>query len=402
MSDHTHVIFPKDTSARSKEAYRVTAIGAVLNAFLAIGKMAAGIYGSSTAMIADAVHSFSDLVTDAIVYISTHIASKEADQDHPYGHGRAETIGTAVLGFTLIIVGIFIVFEVIERLIGGELLTPTWPAITGAIVSIVVKEALYQYTAKVGAKINNEIIIANAWHHRSDAISSIAALVGIAGAMMGYPLLDPLAAIVVVFMIVKIGWEIAWKAMSELMDTSLPADKVKEIRDIIMSTEGVLRYHELRARKLGADIFVDAHILVQPNISVSEAHNIAETARFRLKENVGVADALIHIDAEEDIDYELMLVNRREVEKRIVLETKKIEGLKNVSDIIIHYLKKKVCVEFNVDMDDSVSIGEAKSKMVALRDELVRGDMIDMAVISGRLTDGLLESDFVEGRNENP
>ncbi len=396
MSEHHTLISPKASQARTKEAIRVTLIGALINLLLAIGKFVAGVMGSSAAMIADAVHSLSDLITDAIVYLSTMIASKEADDDHPYGHGRAETIGGAVLGVALMLAGFFIVMEVVEKLMAGNLGAPTWPALIGAIVSIISKEALYRYTAKVGTRINNGAIIANAWHHRTDAFSSIAALAGIGGAMMGFPLLDPLAAILVVFLVVKVGWEIARNAVGDLMDATLPEERLKEIHEALVSTGGARQYHDLRARKLGADVFVDVHLLVQPNISVSEAHNIAETARFNLKEKANVADALVHIDVEEDMDYELMLIDREKVEEKIKCETRKIEGLNNISDVIIHYLRKKVCVEFNVDIDDDVTIAEAKRKIALLRENLLKEEKIDMAVIRGRLTEGLLESEFME------
>lgn len=400
MSEHHTLIIPKGSQARSREAIRVTAVGAIINLLLAIGKLVAGVMGSSAAMIADAVHSLSDLGTDAIVYVSTKIASKGADDDHPYGHGRAETIGGAALGVALMLVGFFIVVEVVERLIAGNLNIPKWPALIGAIVSIIAKEVLYRYTAKVGKRIKNEAIIANAWHHRTDAFSSIAALAGIGGAMMGFPILDPLAAILVVFLVVKVGWDIAKNAVGDLMDVRLPKERIKEIHDVLISTGGVRQYHDLRTRKLGADVFVDVHVLVQPNISVSEAHNIAETARFNLKDKAQVADALVHIDAEEDMDYELMLIDRGLVEKKIMQETMKIEGLKDISDVIIHYLKKKVCVEFNVDIDDNVTIAEAKRKMALLRENLIKEEKIDMAVIRGRLTEGLLESDFMGDEKE--
>ena len=396
MRYHSALIEPPGPKERAAEAARVTIIGAVANILLAAGKLVAGILGSSAAMVADAAHSLSDLVTDAFVFISVRIAAQEADEEHPYGHGRAETIGAAALGAALVVIGFFIVLEVADTLVENRVTAPTWIAAAAAVVSIVVKEALYYYTAMVGKKQNNEVIIANAWHHRTDSLSSVAALVGIGGAMMGFTLLDPLAAVVVVFMIVKIGGEIAWKALQDLMDVAMPPEKLTRIHNTIRNTEGVLSFHELRTRKLGTDVFVDVHIQVQPNISVSEAHNIAETVRYNLKKEAGVADALVHIDAEEDQSYKLIDIDKKEVEKKIRDKALRTEGVKDVSELIFHYLNGKVCVDFNVDMDDSLTIGEAKRKIERLRRELLEDEIIDTAVIRGRLTSGVLESHFEE------
>ena len=294
-----------------------------MNLVLAIGKFLAGWLGSSQALIADAVHSLSDLATDIVAYFSIRIASHGADEKHPYGHGRAETIGAALIGVALCFVGIGLVAGVVEKLLTGALLVPTWPAIAGAVGSIVMNEWLYQYSVRVGRRQKNETIIANAWHHRSDSLSSVAALLGVLGAMFGFPILDPLAAIVVVYMIVKVGWEIADKSVRELMDETAPPEKMDEIRKTIMSVNGVRQYHELRTRGVGADLFVDAHILVAPDISVSEAHNIAETVRADLKEKAEVTDALVHIDAEEDIHYKIVRFDRQKLEKTIGAEGRK-------------------------------------------------------------------------------
>lgn len=396
MNDHTRapLIEMSKGGLRAYETARVTVIGAIANVLLAAVKFAAGVFGHSAAMVADAAHSLSDLVTDAVVFISVRIAAHEADEEHPYGHGRAETIGTAAVGAALILIGLFILLDVIDDLIHGLLPAPTWLAAAAAVVSIVVKEGLYHYTARVGRKHDNDAVVANAWHHRTDSLSSVAALAGIGGAMMGFALLDPLAAIVVVFMIAKVGWEITWKALQDLMDVSVAPEKLRKIREVISGTEGVRRFHELRTRRLGADIFVDAHIQVQPNISVSEAHNIAETVRHNLKKQAGAADALIHIDAEEDINYRIVRIDKGRVEKEIRDEAARIGGIKDVSEMIFHYLNGKVCVDFNVDMDDSLTIGQAKSKIAGLRERILQGESVDNAVIRGRLTDGVLETHF--------
>ncbi|MBI4667112.1 MAG: cation diffusion facilitator family transporter [Nitrospinae bacterium] len=383
---------------RTAEAWNVTVAGAVVNMGLVGIKFAAGFIGSSQALIADAVHSLSDLLTDLFLLVTIKVAGKEADEQHPYGHGRAETIGSLVMGGSLLGVGLFILFEIVQKITGGPITTPTWVAAWGAAASILIKEALFFYTLRVGKKISNQSIIANAWEHRSDSLSAVAALLGILGAIAGFPLLDPLAAIVVVFMVEKVGWEIFWQALKDLMDTSLPPEQMKEIKAVIMKTDGVIHFHELRTRRLGADIFVDVHVMVQPNISISEAHNVSETVRDNLRKKAGVADALVHIDAEFDVYYKIIDTNRARVEELVKKEAESIDGVKGVSELIFHLLGGKVMVDFNVDFDDTVTIGEARERVKKLHDNLLRHQGLDMAVIRGRLTQGVLEHEFYPPR----
>jgi cation diffusion facilitator family transporter len=398
MPEHLFSRSKRGREQRTSEATKVTVIGAVVNLFLVAGKLAAGIAGSSQALVADAMHSFSDLATDVFLLFTVKIAGKEADAEHPYGHGRAETMGSMVMGGSLILVGLFIVYEVIVKMtMGATLPIPTWPALLGAAVSIVVKEALFRYTFIVGKRINNQSVIANAWEHRSDSLSAIAALIGIAGAMIGFPIMDPLAAIVVVFMIEKVGWDIFWEAIKDLMDTSLPKEQMEDIINVISGTRGVARFHELRTRRLGEDIFVDVHIIVQPNISISEAHNTAETVRGNLQNKAGVADALVHIDAEDDGDYHVMDVNRDDLEKKARDAAMGIAGVRDASEVIIHMLNGKVCVDFNVEMDGSLTIAQAQALADKIKQKLIVNGSADIVVIRNRLTAKALESDFYKG-----
>ncbi len=372
---------------RAHEAKKVTIVGSILNLALAIGKFAAGIIGGSSAMIADAFHSLTDLVTDGMIYLSVSIASQEADEDHPYGHGRAETIGAAATGAALVLVGIGLTIKIVENLVSGELTIPTWPALIAGVISIIVKEALYHYTVRVGRKYNNQAIVANAWHHRTDSISSIAAFIGIGGAMIGFPILDPIAAIFVVFMIAKAGWEICWDALQELMDVSVSPEETAEFEKIIKETEGVISHHELKTRKVGGDKFVDVHIQVQPKISVSEAHNIAETVRANLQNRAKVTDALVHIDAEEDMYYRLAKVDRGLIEEKVRAFAEPVEGIDGISNLTIHYLGGKTFLELDIDIDDNVTIAQAKDKVATLKAEIERDELIHGAVIHGKLTD---------------
>ena len=398
MPEHLFPRHRRGREERTSEATKATVIGAVANLLLVAGKLAAGIAGSSQALVADAMHSFSDLATDVFLLFTVKVAGKKADAEHPYGHGRAETMGSMVMGGSLILVGLFIVYEVIVKMtVGGTLPIPTWPALLGAAVSIVVKEALFRYTFIVGKRINNQSVIANAWEHRSDSLSAIAALTGIAGAMLGFPVMDPLAAIVVVFMIEKVGWDIFWEAVKDLMDTSLPREQMEEIIKVISGTRGVARFHELRTRRLGEDIFVDVHIIVQPNISISEAHNTAETVRGNLQNKADVADALVHIDAEDDFNYQVMDVNRSELEKKAHDAAMGIAGVRDASEVIIHMLNGKVCVDFNVEIDDWLTVAQARELAGRIKEKLVANGSADMVVIRSRLTAKALESDFYKG-----
>ena len=375
-------------AARAALARKATVAGAIANLLLAAYKFAAGIMGNSAAMVADAAHSLTDLVTDVMVYISVNIAAQEADEDHPYGHGRAETIAAAATGAALILAGLALTWDIITGLLRGEVKHPTALALSGAVVSIITKEALYRWTLRIGKKIDNQAVIANAWDHRGDALSSVAALIGIGGAMAGLPILDPLAAIVVVYMIVKVGADITGTALRELMDTQPSPERLAELGGIIKSTGGVVDYHELKTRKMGADLFIDAHIQVRPDISVSEAHNIAESVRARLKTTARAADALVHIDAEDDRQYQAVRRGREEVERRVRELAQPIDGVRAISSVTLHYLGGRTFVELTAEFEDNVTISRAKDAGEALKRAIERQTDIAGAVVNARLTDG--------------
>ncbi len=386
---------------RAKAATRVTLIGAVINLALAGGKFFAGIVGHSSAMVADAVHSLSDVVTDVVVLFSVQIAGQGADEEHPYGHGRAETIGTAVTGLALVLVGFYMITQIASSLTSGKAgVVPEKIALAGALVSIVSKEIMYQWTVRIGRKYANQSLIANAWHHRSDAISSIAALAGIAGAMAGFPILDPIAALVVVAMIIKVGWDISSQSVHDLMDASVPKDQLLKIRDVIKNHKSVRRYHELRTRRVGGDIFVDAHILVMPNISVSEAHNIAEAVRQNLKVAAGVTDALIHIDAEDDIHYRIIEINREKIEESVADAVKSIKGFNGVDHLLIHMLAGYTCLELVLDIDDTLEIKKAKKLSEELQKVIKEKTGAKEVVIHGALTAGMMDGEFAKNSIE--
>ena len=280
----------KEVNIREKEIYKVTAVGTVVNVLLTIFKFVAGFVGRSSAMVADAVHSLSDLVTDAIIFIFVKAASKPIDRDHEYGHGKFETLATLIVGCILILVGVGIMIAGVKDCIdffqGNKGEHPRLIALIAAILSIVLKEGVYRYTIQRGKKIDSPILIANAWHHRSDSFSSIATLIGVAGAMfLGEKglILDPLAAILVSFYICKSGYDVVKPSIDELLEKALPIETEKEIRQILKSVEGIQGVHLLKTRKIGSKLAIEAHTLMDGQISLNDAHKIATSAERKLK-----------------------------------------------------------------------------------------------------------------------
>ena len=281
---------------RNKEIYRVTIVGSVVNILLMIAKFVAGIVGHSAAMIADALHSLSDFVTDVVVIAFVHISGKPADECHDYGHGKYETLATIIVGIALIGVGVGIfaggVKDIVAFARGAVLEAPGMVALVAAAVSIVAKEILYRYTVKVGKQLNSQAVVANAWHHRSDAFSSIGVLAGIAGAIFlgeQWRVLDPVAAVVVSLFIVKVALDLLKPALDELLERSLPADVEREIEQIILSVDGVSSPHHLRTRRIGNNYAIEVHIRMNGNMTLNEAHIITTAVEHRLKARFGTS-----------------------------------------------------------------------------------------------------------------
>ena len=262
---------------------RASYVGAAVNVFQTLIKISFGILGQSAALIADGIHSLSDLLSDLLVIIAVRLGSREADHDHPYGHRRFETIATVILGVSLIAIGGAISWSVMDRMAHPEHLpVPNVLGMGVAALSILVNEWLYHYTKRIAKKTRSKLLMANAWHQRSDAISSIVVLFGIGAVILGYPLADAIAAIVVALMVAKIGLGLVLESIKELVDTSLPPKLIAEIRKAIMTIDGVEGIHLLRTRQMGEDALIDAHIVVDPRITVSEGHSIGDTVRDEL------------------------------------------------------------------------------------------------------------------------
>lgn len=282
-------------TARERQIYKITAVGSVVNIFLTAFKFVGGILGRSSAMVADAVHSLSDLITDLIIFIFVHTASKPNDKSHEYGHGKFETLATLIVGCILFVVGTGILVSGVKDCIAffreEAEQRPRWIALIAAVLSIVMKEGVFRYTLKQARKIDSPILIANAWHHRSDAFSSIAALVGVAGSMfLGSwgMILDPLAAIFVSFYICKSGYEVVKPCFDELLERALPRETENEIRRIIKSVPGIDGVHELKTRKIGNRFAIEAHAEMDGKMSLEEAHKLATLAERKIKKRFGV------------------------------------------------------------------------------------------------------------------
>lgn len=285
-------------------ARRVTWVGFWMNALLGVAKVLAGVFGRSAAMVADGVHSFSDVVTDVIVLVFVGIGRRKANVEYQYGHGKFETFATMLLAVILCVVGVMFFVDGAEKtwhaMHGMAIPSPGWIAPVTALVSIMAKEWLYRYTRKAGEKIHSAVVVANAWHHRSDAFSSLATLAGVAGAMFfgeHWRVLDPLAAMIVSVFIVVVSVKIGKPAVQELLEVSLPADVVKGMYGIIGATPGVEAFHHFASRRNGNRMIVDLHIKVEPGITVERAHYIATEVENRLKGAYG-QDMLVTIHIE--------------------------------------------------------------------------------------------------------
>lgn len=291
---------------RKNDIYRVTIFGTIVNLVLVVGKFIAGVIGHSGAMIADAVHSLSDFVTDIVVLLMVKVSSKPQDADHHYGHGKYETLATAIIGMVLMLAGFGIYYSgvlAIWAVINGEHLpTPGYVALIAALISMALKELLYRYTIKVGRRVNSPVLVANAWHHRSDAFSSIATTVGISGAILlgdKWRVLDPIAAIVVSVFIVKVAYNLMKPCVDELLEKSLPKEVEEEIMDIIKSFDGVSSPHHLRTRRIGARYAIEFHVRMSGNVSLSEAHAVATAIENRIKSRYGqMTHVAVHMEPE--------------------------------------------------------------------------------------------------------
>ena len=294
---------------RNQEIYQVTLVGGVVNVVLLLFKFVAGIVGHSAAMVADAVHSLSDFVTDVIVLVFVHISSKPKDKSHDYGHGKYETLAMTLIGVALLIVAIGIIYhgamEIVAWLNGEQLEAPGTLALWAALLSVLLKEGVYQYSMVKARQLNSQVVEANAWHHRSDALSSVGTAIGIGGAIFlgqRWTVLDPIASLVVGAFIVKVAVDLLHRGIDDLMEHSLPEDVEEEILRIVGELKGVVDPHDLRTRKIGNHYAIELHILMDGDITLREAHNkaseVEDLLRARYGEHTHVA---VHVEPQENM-----------------------------------------------------------------------------------------------------
>lgn len=342
-------------SQRERIAKRTTIVGAIVNACLGGVKILVGVVGQSSALVADGIHSLSDLVCDLMVYVASHFSHIDADENHPYGHRRVETFATFALGIILVVVGAGIGIEAILQVLHHKAQRPDDYTIWAAIISIVANEFLFRYTLNRGKYIDSDLLRANAWHSRGDALSSIIVLIGLLGALAGWPFLDAIAALIVGILIIKIGLDWGWRSVNELMDEGVDEDSLERYKQVIQNTPGVTEMHQLRTRRMAEKVILDVHVLTPPYNSVSEGHYIAECVRFNLLTQCPkVKDVTVHIDVYDD-DYDgqiprKMPPTREAILKEMELKWHNIVGPETVLRVLLHYLDKRIEAEVVLDV----------------------------------------------------
>lgn len=328
------------------QAKKVILIGAIVDALLGIVKVIGGVLYHSHALVADGVHSFSDLFTDVMVLFASKYGSLDADDTHPYGHQRIETAATLLLSLFLILAGFGIAWDAIDELIKSTTTSPNWLALPVICLSILVKELLFHYTHRIGKRIKSQLITANAWHHRSDAASSLVVFLGLIGSLAGFSYLDAIAAIVVGLMIIKMGWTYGWNSVKELVDTAVDAELLAQIEQVIQNIDGVQKIHQLRSRFMGSDVLIDVHILVSPQISVSEGHYIAQHVHNALVDQIpSVTDVIVHVDPEDDevSSPSLHLPSRKVLQEQLLNEVH--IDFPQILFWNLHYLDGKISID---------------------------------------------------------
>lgn len=376
---------PAEGASRYQAGRRVTLIAAGINLFLAVIKFTGGVFAHSQALIADAIDSTSDLFSDMAVLYGAREGSRAPDPKHPYGHGRVETLVSVFLGAVLLATAAGISLRAAQRLLDpAPILPPAPAALAVAVIAIALKEWIYRYTLRVGRQTRSRMLEANAWHQRTDSISSLVVLLGVGGSLLGMPYLDPVAAIGVSVLIARVGWELLWQSVSELTDASLSRERVAAIRKAIRGIEGVRDLHLLRTRQAGPDALVDVHVQVNPHISVSEGHRIAEHIRERLIHDLDeVSDVLVHIDTEDDQNFERgrTLPLRADVEARIRGELVGLAGAETVQRVLLHYDADRIGVELHLPFAAAHDAADANSLAARLREAALRvPNVADVAV----------------------
>ena len=334
-------------------ARKTTLVSVAVNSVLAVLQVVIGVFAHSQALVADGVHSLADLVSDFVVLLANRHSGAKPDADHNYGHSRYETVASLFLGALLIAVGVGMLSRAGVRLTHIHDIPAVHVSALGvALLVLVSKEGLFRYMLREAQRVRSQMLIANAWHARSDAASSLVVAIGIVGSLAGVHLLDPIAAAIVGFMVARMGWEFGWDALQDLSDRAVDDETSADLRTLLMATPGVLDIHEMRTRKTGDLALVDAHILVDPLISVSEGHYIAEAARERLLTDARVLDALIHVDPEDDMhERSVSALPPREALTGKLCEAFAAHGM-HAEAVTLHYLDSGLFVTVTVPASD--------------------------------------------------
>jgi cation diffusion facilitator family transporter len=370
MSNQNNTQISFDDPQRNGLANRSTWVSVAVNIGLTLIQVVVGFLAHSQSLIADGMHSLSDLVCDFLVLVASHHSKNPADEGHPYGHGRVETAASFALGAILVVTGGAIMVAAAIKLQNIEHLPAVAPlALWVAALALIAKESLFRYMLHVGERLRSPMLIANAWHARSDAASSLVVAVGSGGNLLGFICADSVAAIVVGFMIVRMGIMFAWDAFQELIDAGLSIEEVDSIRQTLIDTPGVESLHELRTRRMAHRALVDAHILVDPRISVSEGHSIAERARGRvLKSHPAVADVLVHVDPEDDLNHDANVLRMPGRENLLHYLAPLLDGLPEPQRVIFHYIAGKVEAEVYLPhhvFEHGAALVEAEARVAA-------------------------------------
>lgn len=349
VHEHEHTGIDRSSPERYRASLRVTLVNLSANLVLTVGQIIIGTLGHSQALVADGLHTLSDMISDFLVLFALKHGHKGADAEHPYGHERIETAVTMILGLILVAVGAGIAIRAGLKLSAAEaFVVPSALTLWVAIFTLFAKEGMYRYTMSTAKRFDSNMLRASAWHHRSDALSSLIVAAGIGGSLLGFVYLDSIAAILVAAMVVKVGGGLAWQSLRELVDTGLDADEVAAIRRAIKDVSGVRALHLLRTRRVGGKALVDVHVLVDDRISVSEGHQISEAVRARLIEKIRpVSDVLVHVDTEEDLAGPSCagLPLRDEILRRLADYFREIPEAGQIERTVLHYGCGRIDVE---------------------------------------------------------
>lgn len=379
MTASTQEARAEHSSLEAQAAKKVTLIGALVNALNGLIKILVGLAANSYALIADGIHSLSDLVSDLLVLSASHFGRQQADSDHPYGHDRYETLATLLLGAILIAVAGALVWDSLSRLLTpDEVVVPGAIALLVAVASVLSKEWIYHYTLRIARKINSKLLEANAWHHRTDSLSSIVVFVAVGGALLGFPWLDQVAAILVGLMVARIGIQLIWDSLKELVDTALPEEETAKIRAAALSIAGVKDVHHLRTRTMGSRSLLDIHLQVAPHISVSEGHEIGVWVARHLRDSFDhISDVTFHIDPEDDEETDFpepndLLPLRSDVQTLLQQRWQDEPLYQQPHRTTLHYLERQIDVDiyFTADQLTTEHLQQLEARLQHQADDL--------------------------------